>query len=92
MAVILYASFVAELRHRRECGEDEPLTNPEMVGFQSDIRHLDLSDYIGDEEVIADAVDIIGEHWDAVLRVANALDAAKTLTHRQVVDLVKARP
>jgi hypothetical protein len=92
MAVILYASFVAEVRYRRECGDDGPPSVVDMLGFQSDIRHLDLFDYKDDQEVQADAIDIIGEHWDAVLRVADALDAAKTLTRRQVVDLVKPRP
>ena len=87
MAVILYASFAAELRYR---GDDEPLAGVDVLGFQSDIRHLDLFDYKDDQEVIADAIDIIGERWDVVLRVADALDAAKTLTRKQVVDLVRA--
>ena len=40
------------------------------------------------EEAIEEALELVVEHWDAVLRVADALDARKMLSHRQVTELV----
>jgi hypothetical protein len=90
MAVITYASFVAEVRYRQRRGDDSPMPIEEVLGSQQDTRHLELFGYRDDHEVIADAVEIVVQHWKAVLRVAEALDATKTLTHKQVADRVRA--
>jgi hypothetical protein len=91
MAVIVYASFVAGVRYRQKSGNHQRFARDEMIGFHGDVRHLDLFGYKDDQDVISDAVDIVTEHWDAVLRVADALDAAKTLSHRQVVECFRGR-
>jgi hypothetical protein len=39
---------------------------------------------------ISEATWIVGEHWDAVLRVADALEASRRLTRKQVAELVMA--
>jgi hypothetical protein len=41
-----------------------------------------------DPDVISEATLIIVENWDAVSRVAHALDANRTLTRKQVAELV----
>ena len=40
------------------------------------------------QAAIEEALELVVEHWDAVLRVADALDARKMLSHRQVTELV----
>jgi hypothetical protein len=40
--------------------------------------------------VIGESTSLVIEHWDAVLRVAEALDDAKALTHKRVAERVMA--
>jgi ATP-dependent Zn protease len=40
------------------------------------------------QAAMEEALELVVEHWDAVLRVADALDARKTLSQRQVAELV----
>jgi hypothetical protein len=87
MAVIMYASFAAEVRYRQETGEP---AHHEIEGFRKDYNTLKTLKHQDDPAIIEESTWLVREHWDAVLRVAEALDAAKTLTHKQVVARVMA--
>ena len=91
LAVIIDASLAAEVYRRRRRGEPLP-SGKEMRPLISDGCVLERFEAIDGEaaleEAIEEALELVVEHWDAVLRVADALDARKMLSHRQVTELV----
>jgi hypothetical protein len=76
--------------HRRKNNESTDLSVHELAGFSKDARALETLGYWNDHDVISEATGIVGEHWDAVLRVADALEASRRLTRKQVAELVMA--
>jgi hypothetical protein len=91
LAVIIDASLAAEVYRRRRRGEPLP-SEKEMRPLISDGCVLERFEAIDGEAAlqaaIEEALELVVEHWDAVLRVADALDARKMLSHRQVTELV----
>jgi hypothetical protein len=90
MAVVLYASFAAELHYRAETGDSPHLSTQEREGFRKDHNALKALGHLHDPDVIGESTSLVIEHWDAVLRVAEALDDAKALTHKRVAERVMA--
>jgi|SoiMethySBSTD1v2_1073268.scaffolds.fasta_scaffold407126_3 hypothetical protein len=79
-------SFAAELYYRRQNDQSTDLSAQDLAAFSKDARALKTLGYWEDPEVISEATRIVHDHWDAVLRVADALEAGRTLTRKQVAE------